>query len=340
MTTDHFDCIIIGAGPGGLTAAKYLARHGKRVLICERNSQIGPKVCAGGITLTGHNKAVPSHLIEGQFPCQHVSSGWQHTTIKHKDPIVSTINRDSLGQWMAQQATKAGAKILTDCQALSITHKTVTTKSKSYTFDVLIGADGANSLVRRFLKLKTELIGTGIQYHIPEVLPEMVWHLDPGFFNTGYAWIFPQRNRTSVGAYCFKKDMPPRILKDKLHQWMAKRHIDHSSLKPEAAHIAFDYQGYHFNNIFLIGDAAGLASGLTGEGILPAIISAKEVAKCIINPTYTPNKLHRLIKNHSLHTRILLLSGRSTLHCRVIMESLVLALRLNIIPFSALEMAR
>lgn len=340
MTENHFDIIIVGAGPGGLAAAKLLGKNGKKVLVCEKNQTIGPKICAGGITLAGQNKALPSHLIERQFPHQHVSSGWQRTIIKNKAPIVSTVNRKDLGQWMADEAREAGAIIRTGCSITSIAKNALTTKDERYTYDVLIGADGANSLVRRHLNLSTDLVGAGIHYHIPTVLPEMVWHLDPGVFNTGYAWIFPQKNRTSVGAYSFRRDLSPRLLKQHLHTWMNDQSIDFQGLKPMAANIAFDYKGYQFGNIFLVGDAAGLASGLTGEGIVPAIISAEEVARQILNPAYCPNKLHRLIKNHSLHTRILLLSGKSTLHCRVIMESLVLALRMKLVPFSALEMAR
>jgi flavin-dependent dehydrogenase len=338
MTSDHFNTIIIGAGPGGLSAAKVLAENGRKVLVCERNTRIGTKVCAGGITLTGQNQAVPRHLIEQEFPHQHVSSGWQQTIIRNRKPIVSTINREALGGWMAKQARDAGAVIKTGCRVRSIHGKTVQTDAGTYQFDTLIGADGATSLVRRYLNLPTELIGTGIHYHIPGVLPEMVWHLDATVFNTGYAWIFPQANRTSVGAYSFRADMGPKVLKEKLHQWMDGRGINYASLSPKAGNISFDYRGYQFDNIYLVGEAAGLASGLTGEGILPAIISGEEIANIILNPSHTPTKLTRLIKNHSRHTKILLLSGKSNFHCRVIMESLVLALRLKLIPFSALEM--
>ncbi len=340
MPTNHFDIIIIGAGPGGLTTATILASHGKRVLVCERNKIIGPKICAGGITLAGRTETVPLHLIERHFPNQIVSSGWQTTIIKNQSPIVSTVNRHDLGQWMAERAARAGAIIKTDCPIHSIQKGSVTSRAGTYRYDILIGADGANSMVRRHLDLATDLLGAGIHYHLPEALPDMVWHLDPGVFNTGYAWIFPQKNRTSVGAYCSRKDMAPHHLKEKLNAWMTDQGINYQNIKPQAANITFDYKGHQFDNVFLIGDAAGLASGLTGEGILPAIISGEEIARLIINPSYIPNKLHRLLKNHSRHTRILLLSGKSRLHCRFIMESLVLALRLQIVPFSALEMAR
>ena len=36
-----YDCIIIGSGMGGLTAALILAKHGKKVLVLEKNHQIG-----------------------------------------------------------------------------------------------------------------------------------------------------------------------------------------------------------------------------------------------------------------------------------------------------------
>ena len=38
---DSFDAIIIGAGVGGLTAAAYLARAGRKVIVLEQDSHIG-----------------------------------------------------------------------------------------------------------------------------------------------------------------------------------------------------------------------------------------------------------------------------------------------------------
>ncbi len=253
--------------------------------------------------------------------------------------MVSTVNRENLGQWMALAAAEAGAEILTETAVQKITCSEVITSQGTYSFDFLVGADGSNSLVRRVLDLPVKKIGLGIQYHIPTSMPEMVWHLDPKQFNTGYCWIFPQAQRTSVGAYCFRQDISPKILKQRLHTWLDSQGIDYHGLKPEAANINFDYQGWKFNNIYLAGDAAGFASGLTGEGILPAIISGEEIAATILSPEHQPLRLNRLIKNHQRHTRLLLLAGKNRFGCQLIMESLILALKLKIIPFSALEMA-
>jgi flavin-dependent dehydrogenase len=47
---DTYDVVIIGAGPAGLNCAKKLSEADKTVLLVEKNTEIGPKVCAGGIT--------------------------------------------------------------------------------------------------------------------------------------------------------------------------------------------------------------------------------------------------------------------------------------------------
>ncbi len=338
MSHDHFHTIIIGAGPAGLSCARILAARGKRVLVCERNKKIGPKTCAGGVTWSGLSTVIPPQLVERQFPIQNVSSTFQQTSLISKEAMVSTVNREDLGQWMARAATEAGATILSETTVQKITNSAVMTSNGTYSFDFLVGADGSNSLVRRFLSLPAQKIGVGIHYHIPSSLTEMVWHLDPLKFNTGYCWIFPQAQRTSVGAYCFRGDMSPKTLKHRLHAWMEDRDIDYLGLKPEAANINFDFRGWKFNNIFLAGDAAGLASGLTGEGILPAMISGEEIGASILNPGHDPLRLNRLIKNHQRHTQLLLLAGKNRFGCQLIMESLILALKLKLIPFSALEM--
>ncbi len=47
---NFFDIIIIGAGPAGLQCAKFLGNSKFQVLLLEKNKEIGPKVCAGGLT--------------------------------------------------------------------------------------------------------------------------------------------------------------------------------------------------------------------------------------------------------------------------------------------------
>ena len=49
MATDA-DVIVVGAGPGGSSAAFHLARHGLRVLLLEKTEFPREKVCGDGLT--------------------------------------------------------------------------------------------------------------------------------------------------------------------------------------------------------------------------------------------------------------------------------------------------
>lgn len=338
MKRNHFHTIIIGAGPGGLSCAAVLAKKGVNVLVLEKNRRIGAKVCAGGITWSGLARYLPDDLIEKAFTKQHIRSGLQQTVITAPQPIISTINRENVGQWMTKKARRAGAIIQTGAHVKTITTNEVITPTSHFTYDYLVGADGSNSLVRRFLNIPSELVGAGIHYHVPGNFKEMIWHLDPNLFNTGYAWVFPHKTTASVGAYANRNDLSPKRLKDKLHYWARKNGIDVSGLKPKAATINFDYRGWRFDNTFLVGDAAGLASGLTGEGIYPAVCSGETVAETIINPAYDVRKLDRLIQKQKRHTRLLALCGRNKILAKIVLGSLISALRIKIINFSALEM--
>ena len=78
-----------------------------------------------------------------------------------------------------------------------------------------------------------------------------------------------------------------------------------SNSKYEAFIIDFDYQGYHFENIFLVGDAGGFVSGLTGEGIYQALVSGEEIGKIILNKNYQSSKIQELLKIKKKHNRIM-----------------------------------
>lgn len=45
-----FDCIIVGAGPAGGTAAYHLAKKGRSVLVIEKESFPRVKACGGGLS--------------------------------------------------------------------------------------------------------------------------------------------------------------------------------------------------------------------------------------------------------------------------------------------------
>ena len=101
----------------------------------------------------------------------------------------------------------------------------------------------------------------------------------------------------------------------------------------QAELINFDHRGCHFDRIWLVGDAAGLASGLTGEGIHPAFVSGEAVAKKIIDPSHPATEIARLVAKQRRHQRLVSLAAGKGALCTLLMEGLVLLLRLRLINF-------
>lgn len=333
---EKFDVVIIGGGPGGLSCASVLAGAGARVLLLERKKDIGRKVCAGGITWHGFIRQVPEHLIQRTFTEQYIFSNRQRVCYRSDNPIIATVDRQELGQWMRDVAVSQGADVRPGWYVRSIDGQSVTgvdENGNSFTlgFDHLVGADGSSSLVRRHLGIPSAKMGVGINFQIPGDYARMEWHLNTETFGRGYGWIFPHRDTLSVGAYTTRGTINPDRLKRRLVAWAGIRGFELDNHFARAEFINYDFRGFEFGNTWLVGDAAGLASGLTGEGINPAIVSGEEVAKKIIDHAYSPVRLSGVIKKQRKHARLVALASSSKPLCAILMETIVAMLRLNLI---------
>ncbi|MBU1233652.1 MAG: NAD(P)/FAD-dependent oxidoreductase [Proteobacteria bacterium] len=341
----HVHTLIIGAGPGGLACARTLAEKKISTLVLERKKIIGPKVCAGGITWSGLISRVPEELAEKSFPIQHIRTPWQKVRIAEQTPIIATVNREKLGQQMARQAMEAGAIIRTGVIVRTIKKRAVLVqdrtsgKNEEISFDYLVGADGSSSLVRRHLGLPSRRLGIGINYQIPGNLKQMEWHLNNRLFGNGYAWIFPHSDTVSIGAYADKETRGPTELKTSLLSWAASQGFELDNHRARAEYINYDFQGWNFGHTFLIGDAAGLASGLTGEGIYPAIVSGEQAALTIVDQNHNRNIMDRLIGKHDQHSRMVKLSAKNGFLNSLLAELVTLGLRSGMVKFNKLEMA-
>ena len=305
---NSFDVIIVGAGPAGLRCAEVLSKSDLHVLLLEKNDRMGIKVCAGGIT----NKDLaildlPDSIIEHKVRSTAVHSAKRSSKTITKDPVVFTLSREELGEWQYDQIKNTKIKVLTNSRVSEI-HKNylIVNNKDKYTFKYLVGADGVNSIVRRFLSIPTEKRLIGIQYRIPSKKdPSLEIFMNSKFFKAWYAWSFPHKDHIAVGCVADPKLMNSKELKENFKNWLALNGYDISNAKYETWPISYDYRGYKFEYVFLVGEAAGLASGFTGEGIYQALSSGDAVARTILDGDYESEEMNAVLKYNSIQNKIM-----------------------------------
>jgi flavin-dependent dehydrogenase len=155
---------------------------------------------------------------------------------------------------------------------------------------ILIGADGANSIVRRRVARpfpRSDLsIATGYFAHgetSTEIVIELVAH------PPGYLWSFPRPDHLAIGV-CAQADagVGPDALRERTAAWIARTHLANGARLeayswpiPSLDARAFGALTLADVRWALAGDAAGLVDPITREGIYFALLSGQWIADAI-----------------------------------------------------------
>jgi flavin-dependent dehydrogenase len=287
------DVIVVGAGPAGAAAALELARHGRRVVLLERRPFPREKVCGGCLSgpavarlraYAGADRALPGRpatritFVIGSYRLACAPDG--------KTRIVL---RPELDVWLAGLAAEAGADI-----------------RYGQTADLVRGERGWDVVVNGGrLRAATILLACGLS-SLPKPLsangsmrrPRMVaqqWTqpatgqlpaagcIEMHWLRGGYVGLAtpaPDRCVVAVAADAAHRSREP--VWDRLHRMNPNAPL-WSSLPPDAprrfaargvAGFPWAPRQVGFENVLLIGDAAGYEEPFTGEGMGQALRSA------------------------------------------------------------------
>jgi flavin-dependent dehydrogenase len=285
--------LIVGAGPAGLRAAQVLAEAGREVLLLEKRSEIGPKTCAGGLTVKAMDRlerlGLPRDVALRSVG--HVAfTGSRAVALDQELTVVYTLPRRQLGHYQLAWCHNAGAEVCAGVavREIDLGDCTVTCDGRRVRWRHLIGADGADSGVRRALRLPSPRAYFAAEYNIRGArLEPLRVECDPAALKNGYFWVFPHVAYTSVGAVAPKRLVAPSALRRYLDGRLVALGVSPAGAPFEGATLEVEFRGFHFpGQVHLAGDAAGVPSSLTAEGIYAALVTGEEVARGILEPSY------------------------------------------------------
>jgi geranylgeranyl reductase family protein len=292
----RYDVAIVGAGPAGAWCAQRLAATGARVALIDA-SHPREKPCGGGVTaralaLVGD----AGHASEG-VPIR--SAAFDYEGRRAEVPLgdgesparLAVFSRREFDRRLLERACSAGATLVRErATDLSRSEAGWTIKTRTGAGDGrvrarwLIGADGANGLVRKRLgrPFRREDLSIACGYFVRGISGNRI---DIQFEDSpeGYLWSFPRADHLAVGV-CAQADVASvSTLMPVAKRWI-QDHVSGGTLEryswpiPSLSVSALARERPAEDSWLLVGDAAGLVDPITREGIYFALESADAAA--------------------------------------------------------------
>lgn len=320
---NQFDVSIIGAGPAGSFAAELLAKGGAKVVLFDGRPEGTPKACGGGVTAKALKNWPQLLNAAGrtidELDLYSPSGKKLHLELDEPFAIYSRVVFDS---YLRDRAKDAGAQIVSEkISARKAKRIDTSWRLKNETGDawmspMLVGADGANSGIAKTLAgpLPPSDMEVAFGYRAPlpanEVAPTIVAFL-PRW--VGYAWAFPRPDHISFGIATTQDAFEHQPLDDLLWRFMVgyyqqcsgasirfwkddetpasqqvRKHLNDTAERyaariPGLAATTWETRKVCGSDWALLGDAAGFADPVTGEGIYYALRSAELFAEAYLS---------------------------------------------------------
>jgi len=306
--------LVVGAGPAGLSTAISVFQRdpSAEVVVAEQKSDVGENPrCAGGVSVFIVRKVgveIPQNAIVARIQRLRMFSPSREVwEFRGSCDYGYVLNRTVFEKYMAEKVERLGGAFVLGRRVR------FEDLNKWYgKFDVIVGADGPSSTVRRWLGLpshSSEDLHVGVQKtvsmnHYPQDTIEI--YFGSKIAPKGYVWIFPCGEnyvRIGLGVALSEKVNVKKLL----DRFIAAQGVEHNGevigkLIPTAPPPKTGVYG----NVLLVGDALPTTDPLTGGGICQAIASGKAAGKAIAegNPQSYDTYIGWLTKQNSKRYRL------------------------------------
>jgi flavin-dependent dehydrogenase len=281
------DVVIAGAGPAGSIAALILSRHGKKVLVLEKDTFPRGKVCGDSLNprcgviwqrygLETSFARLP-HARTAGFVLERDGS----PVLRHRFRGAATwsVDRAVLDAWLAEEAQASGATYRFGVSVQGLTATGVRTSGEEIAAPLVIGADGRNSVIGRLSGLaraSAPCRRIGWQAFIERPTLDDCVHMNvfPGGYY-GVSRIDAVRATLTMVLFAGHDLTPDHVL---------ARYFPGAVATPWKSIHPISRQPWRVTDgrIWLVGDAARVLEPFTGEGISSAIATAEMAARQIL----------------------------------------------------------
>ncbi len=306
----NYDVIVIGAGPGGSSAARFAARSGLKTLLIEKRPDIGSPVrCGEGISkgwMPECDLKPDSRWISNEVKGARIYGPSERKPVNLTPEIAGNvvgyvIERDKFDKDLASLAASEGAEIWVKSPATGVImdgvrvagakvrHNGTTEEVRA---NMVIAADGFESEFGRWAGLESVILAKNdiiscLEYRMVGVDADLEY---ADFYlgssaPAGYLWVFPKGEReANVGlgvALTAVKDRGE--IRNYLNNWIRK-HPGFSrgktiQLISGGVSVSNVRDSFTLPGLVLVGDAGRLTDPLTGGGIANACVSGKMAAE-------------------------------------------------------------